>query len=163
MAEPEPDPQPNLTAAERQIFADIAEHGVHIVHVPASDGAPEYAYTLGLWHTYQHPEVLVLGLAPEVASDLLEGLTDEIDAGRAFAAGAKCEGLVAHYPVWFGVVTAAQVQQWLPRVGWIYDGAEVACVQLVYPDKQGRWPWQDDVRDGFRALQPVLERQNPTG
>jgi len=28
----------------------------------------------------------------------------------------------------------------------------------VWPDKQGRWPWQDDVRSGFSALQPLLDR-----
>jgi hypothetical protein len=34
-------------------------------------------------------------------------------------------------------------------------------VQLVWPDKQGRWPWQDDVRRGFAALQPLLDRLPP--
>jgi hypothetical protein len=44
---------------------------------------------------------------------------------------------------------------------WAYEGDGFDAVQLVWPDKQGRWPWQDDVRDGFRALQPVLERLPP--
>ena len=37
-----------------------------------------------------------------------------------------------------------------------YDGEDFACVQLVWPDKQGRWPWDAAVREGFVAMQPVL-------
>jgi hypothetical protein len=29
-------------------------------------------------------------------------------------------------------------------------------VQLVWPDKEKRWPWQDGVRQGFRDVQPLL-------
>ncbi len=151
-------PTPALTAAERQILADIAENGVHIANVAEGEGRPEYSYTVGLWHTYRHAELLVVGLADEVAADLLNQAVDAIDAGRAFAAGERHEGLVNHYPVHFGAVAAVQAQQWLPVVAWAYERGDVACLQLVYPDKQGRWPWQADVREGFRAVQPVLER-----
>ena len=41
---------------------------------------------------------------------------------------------------------------------WAYEGADFPCVQLVWPDKQGRWPWDPSSRDGFRGLQPVLGR-----
>ncbi len=151
-------PTDAMSAAERQIFADIAANGVHIVHVAAIDDAPLFSFTIGLWATFAQPEVLVIGLPPEIAADLLDNVADEVDGGRKFAAGEKHEGLVQGYPVYFGAIAAAQAQQWLAAMCWAYERADVPCVQLVYPDKQGRWPWQPDVRDGFRAVQPVLER-----
>ncbi|MCK5944935.1 MAG: DUF4262 domain-containing protein, partial [Planctomycetes bacterium] len=37
-----------------------------------------------------------------------------------------------------------------------YQDEPFDCVQLVWPDKEKRWPWQDGVRQGFRDVQPLL-------
>ena len=79
-------------------------------------------------------------------------------AQRAVERAQQHGGLVRDYPVRLLRVNDAQAAQWLPLVGWAYERSDVPCLQLVYPDKQGRWPWQPDVRDGFRRIQPVLER-----
>ncbi len=94
----------------------------------------------------------------DVAAELLDGLVDEVDGGLQLAAGAQIDGLVRHYPVRLLAVPPALAAAWMPLVGWAYDGKQVPCLQLVYPDQQGRWPWQSDVRQGFAATQPVLER-----
>ena len=44
---------------------------------------------------------------------------------------------------------------------WAYEGDSFPCVQMVWPDKQGRWPWDAGVREGFAASQPVLGRKAP--
>lgn len=31
------------------------------------------------------------------------------------------------------------------------------AVQMIYPDRHGRWPWDEGVSDAFRHQQPVLE------
>jgi len=149
---------PVATPAEQRLFADIAEHGVHIVHEAEHGERPVFAYTVGMWHSFGQPEIIVIGLPREVAQDLLDNLADEVDGGRRFGAGEQHGGLVRDYPVRLLRVNDAQAAQWLPLVGWAYERSDVPCLQLVYPDKQGRWPWQPDVRDGFRRIQPVLER-----
>ena len=49
----------------------------------------------------------------------------------------------------------------LQKACWAYEGEEFPVVQLVWPDKQGRWPWEDGVRAGFRDAQPVLAMRPP--
>jgi len=147
-----------MTQAQRAVLADIASNGLHIAHEAERGERPQYAYTVGMGHSFGQPEVLVIGLPREVAQDLLDNLADEADGGRTFAAGEQHDGLVRGYPVRLLRVSGDQAAQWLPLVGWAYERADVPCLQLVYPDRQGRWPWQPDVRDGFRRIQPVLER-----
>src|SRR5262245_59381089 len=151
-------PDDGMTEAQRARLADIASNGVHIAHEAERGERPPYAYTVGMRHSFGEPEVLVIGLPRGVAQDLLDNVADEANGGRMFAAGEQLDGLVQGYPVRLLAVSDAQQVQWLPLVGWAYERGDVPCLQLVYPDKQGRWPWQPDVRDGFRRIQPVLER-----
>ncbi|MFL5577733.1 MAG: DUF4262 domain-containing protein [Gemmatimonadaceae bacterium] len=39
---------------------------------------------------------------------------------------------------------------------WFYGGDDFPVLQVVYPDRTGRYPWEDGVAEGFRAVQPVL-------
>jgi hypothetical protein len=145
------------TPEQKQILADIVALGAHIAHVPEGDEWPEHSYTAGLTTTFGHPELILFGLEAEAAEALLDALIDEIDEGKRFAAGSEHEGLLRHYPVRMHAVPAELVERVLPRAHWASGGVATA-LQVVWPDKQGRWPWQDDVREGFAELQPVLDR-----
>jgi len=138
---------------------DDLDDGLHLIHVEASDQHPAYSFTYGLWRAFKHPEVAVFGLEPETADDLLQAIADDVEDGQRFAAGETRDGIVHGYPVWFGRVGAQQVRALLEGFDGPLGAADVTMLQVVYPDRQGRWPWQEDVRVGFRALQPVLERE----
>lgn len=150
-----------LSAVERQALEDIAEYGVHIVHVPDSDSGPGFSFTIGLWHQFGQPEVIAFGLPEEVAHELLNAIADEADDGRTFRDGEKHDELLVGYPVRFVAVPPDARASYFGLAEWAYAGEPFECVQLVWPDKQGRWPWDDAVRDGFRTGQPVLGRQAP--
>lgn len=150
----------DLQAAERKLFDDIEEYGVHIVHVPEEDDAPGFSFTVGLWHTFEQPEVVVFGLAEEVAHDLLNALADDAAEDKKFLADTRHDGVLVGYPVRFIAVPKAQYDDYLGSAVWAYEGDDFPCVQLVWPDKQGRWPWEAGVREGFAAAQPVLGRMS---
>ncbi len=146
-----------LTPEQKQILVDIAEVGVHIVHVQKSAAWPLHSYSVGLTHSFQQPEVIVFGLPADAATSLIDSVADEAGDGRRFEPGSQHDGLLHNYPVRFATVSSARVAELMPKAAWA-NGGDVAAVQLVWPDKQGRWPWQDDVREKFAGLQPVLER-----
>lgn len=157
MSEPDKADSP----AAQQILADIAERGLHVVVVPESGERPAYAYSIGLWDSFEQPEVIVFGLPAESATDLLEAVADAADEGRPCVAGSQHQDLLQGYPVRFVAVPAHLHAKYLPRACELYAGAPFPVVQLVWPDKQGRWPWHEGVRQGFRELQPLLDRLPP--
>lgn len=151
-----------LTEDERKILDDVEQHGLHIVTVPEDEEGPGFAFSVGLWENFEHPEVILFGLPPDVAIDLLNGLADEVDDGKQFVDGTKHDGLLANYPVRFVAVPREQYRDFLGTARWAYESDDFPAVQLVWPDKQGRWPWDAGVREAFRELQPVLGRKDAT-
>ena len=155
-------PADDHSPAQRRLLAEVAEQGLHVVHVAGGNGASAHSYSVGLWHHFAQPEVIVFGLDAAIANELLELVADEADAGRPCAAGSARADLLRGYPVRFLAVPPPLVARYLPLAHWAYSGADFQAVQFVWPDKQGRWPWQDDVRSGFAALQPLLDRLPPS-
>jgi hypothetical protein len=152
----------DLSPAERQLLDAVETAGVHVVHVPrgGSPGgtATDCSYSVGLWESFQQPEVVVFGLPAEVAGELIELIADEADEGHHFLDGTRHEGLLQEYPVRFVEVPKSHYAGSLAAACWAYEGDGFPAVQLVWPDKQGRWPWDPAAREGFAASQPVLGR-----
>ena len=151
----------DLSPAELRLLDDVEEQGVHVVHVPAAGEQPGHSYSVGLWESFGQPEVLVFGLPEDIALDLINVVADEADQGTQFAAGTRHAGLLQDYPVSLLDVPKALHGAFLQKACWAYEGEEFPVVQLVWPDKQGRWPWEDGVRAGFRDAQPVLAMRPP--
>jgi hypothetical protein len=148
----------DLPPPDAKLFDDIDEYGVHIVHVPEDDDDPAYSFTVGLWHSFEQPEVVVFGLPEPVAHELLNSLADECSEDRKFLPDSRHDGVLVGYPVRFVAVPKQHYDGYLGSAVWAYEGDEFPCVQLVWPDKQGRWPWDNGVREGFADSQPVLGR-----
>lgn len=151
----------SMPPSELRVLADIDEHGVHIVHVPEDAHGPGHSFTIGMPYSFDHPELIVFGMPPEIAQDLLNAVADEAADGTRFAADGQHDDLLQGYPVKFFDVPKGWYRQFLATALWAHEGDDFACLQLVWPDKQGRWPWHDDVRDGFAQMQPVLSRREP--
>lgn len=149
-----------LLPPDRQLLDDVDEYGVHIVHVPENDdGEPGFSFTVGLWHSFEQPEIVVFGLPEEVAHDLLNSIADEAAEDKKFLSDTRHEELLVGYAVRFVAVPKERYGDYLGSAMWAYEGADFPCVQLVWPDKQGRWPWEPGVREGFAESQPVLGRR----
>jgi hypothetical protein len=150
------EPSDDLSPQEKKVLSDVAEEGVHVVHVPAPADGAAFSATIGLWYQFEQPEVIVFGLPEEVAEDLLNAVTDAIDEGKRFKHGENHSDLLVGYPVRFLDVPADKVANYMDTAKWAYAGAEFPVMQLVWPDKQHRWPWQEGVRQLFREGQPII-------
>ena len=150
-------PDPSLTEAGAAVLRDIEEQGVHLVHVEPEEGeGPAYSYTVGLTHTYGHPEVLVIGLSGEVAQELLDVVSDQVAGGLKLEGGRLHDGVVDGYPVVCLPLNGAAIDGYLGVALWAYQNEEFDAVQLVYPDKMGRWPWTEGTQKAFVSNQPVV-------
>ena len=76
-----------LDEHDRRLLEDIDEHGWHCVTIPAEGDCEGWCFSVGLWHTLQHPEIAVFGCQPETAHGMLWAVVDEIRGGRQFLDG----------------------------------------------------------------------------
>ena len=148
--------EPEERDAEEQCERDIQSCGLHVLKVTGDDEWPEFAYTVGLFHTFNHPEVIVLGLPGETAHVILNDLADAIRSGKRFAAGDQTEDLLENYACKFLAVPPAQVAAHFGWALWYYGDNTFPALQPVYPDREHRWPGDEGVAAGFLRQQPVL-------
>ncbi len=67
---------------EQKVLSDIAEYDWHCMHVIEDDGQPPWSFTIGLYDTWQHPELIVVGRSRATAHEMLSAIAGEIEDGR---------------------------------------------------------------------------------
>ena len=148
---------------EEKLVGDVTAHGWHVVKVAEDDQGPGFTYTVGLWQSFRHPEVILVGLPGETAHVILNDLGEAVRRGEHFEAGTESEVFLEGYPVTFRPVPEDRQWPYFGFARWFYDGGAFPALQLVFPDREHRWPWQDGVAAGFRAQQPVIADEEIPG
>jgi hypothetical protein len=112
----------------------------------------EFAYTVGLWTTQNHPELVLVG-AWAHSHATLAAAVHLIEAGAGFRPGDYSSEVLEEYPVRFGAVSNEQAVGLLTYADWANQRQPFKALQLIVPDAAGRWP--DEVGYDSHA-QPLL-------
>ena len=67
---------------DRQLLADVEQHGLHVIGVEEDEEGPGFAYSIGLYHSFDHPEVIVFGLPVRVMHPIINGIGEQVRAGK---------------------------------------------------------------------------------
>ncbi|HEY4216446.1 MAG TPA: DUF4262 domain-containing protein [Gemmatimonadaceae bacterium] len=148
---------PKKRAGEEKCLADVAEHGLHVLRIFGDAEWPAFAYSVGLFQNFQIPEIIIVGLDPDLSHIILNALATRARGGERFQVGDMLEGLIDGFPV---VLRSVRDEMIEPHFGWdlwFYDRQEFPTAQLVWPTTSGTWPWDANASDEFRALQPLLD------
>lgn len=142
------------------------EHGWAVTHVAPTEAEADemapWAYSSGFLERFNHPEFVVCGLSQEIRHWLVNELGRRIQGGAAYAPGDDVDELLEgdyicqvrsidprHYPEHFGR------GQRLSSVFGIANAYTV--LQLVWPNKSGKYPDQVEDEASFRSYQPILD------
>lgn len=148
-------PDAALDAHERNFVSNIRKHGWVGTGVAAEAGFAGFSYTTGFWVTLGVPEIIVFSLSRETAHAVLWDLFNEMKAGKRQPVRAPTRVFGNSDGVFFPV----NRQRYADHLGWsrwFYGNDDFPCWQLVWPDKDGRFPWQPGVDEAVRADQPDL-------
>lgn len=150
---PLPAPQDD---GDRKLLADVQEHGWHVIGVEAGEEGPGFAYSIGMFHTFRHPEIIVFGLAVKVMHPIINTIGEQVRKGCQFEHLDEAGDVVEGYNVCFRTVEKKHYREYLGYARWFYQGDNFPVLQCVWPDKQHRYPWHADFAENLAARQPVL-------
>ena len=143
--------------SDRKLLEDVEQFGWHACLIPEDEEGPGFAFTVGLLYSYGHPELLALGLSLEASHGLLSAAVERIQAGEELSEG-PVSGLVEGFELYSAPIDAGYLREYLGYALWFYKslGTPIPALQLVWPDKTGRFPWQPAHDQSLSGLQPVL-------
>ena len=123
---------------------------------------PPFAYTVGLQETFDWPELLCYGLPLDTMAALLNGAVDELRSREA----APTNGLALHdvvegFQCGLAPVAPRHHKEHLGFAIWFArykerDPDSLICMQLLWPDRNGKLPGDPGCSPDVKRLQPLL-------
>ena len=145
-----------LDPHETKFVGDIRKHGWIHTSVFADDKGPGFTFTTGFWLTLAFPEILVFSMKKEQAHDIYWHMFRQIRNGHVFELAKPIGNVLVDLDVVLIPLPAHQLREYCGWSRWFYGGDAFQCVQLVWPDAKGFFPWQPGADPSFANSQPDL-------
>lgn len=151
---PEHDLEPRQT-----LLADIEKFGCHLTLIEADNYLPGFVYSIGLYKNYGHPEIICFGLKTNVMGAIINHAHDLVKNGESLTPSRLYDDFLEGYAIQFVEVDKAFYAEYLGYAGWFYEMSfDFPVLQLVWPDKQNNFPWDENFNPDWRFRQPLLDR-----
>ena len=138
------------------IAADIRAVGWSVSAVLGDEIAPPWAYTVGLWLSHQGPELTMFGLPVEHLTTILNSMGDRMANGALIEAGDRADGICPCSLAIRPVHASWRTTSLFAISDRYYGYVRPACLQVVWPDRRGRYPGDRGFQARYEGRQPML-------
>lgn len=129
------------------ISHNIERFGLHVQAVfPTDEGEPGWAYSIGLFHTYGHPELVTSGLPPRTAGQCFNEIGRRAAKGLKLADGSQLDDLLTS-TVAFKAIPPDLFGDEVGLATRFYGKVAYPLLQLVWQDVEHRFPWEQGYCD----------------
>lgn len=141
--------------SERQLLDDVAEYGWHCIHIMEEGEQVGYSFTVGMYQTFGHPELIIFGLSSRVSHQILSIFADAAQAGTPLDLSQPTDALIDHYSCCFAEVPLSEYYEHVGFARWYYQETTFRFTRLCGRPSPACFPGTP-VSAEFRAAQPVL-------
>jgi hypothetical protein len=147
-----------LPEADQQFLAKIETFGWNVTKVFKNKGdvGPDWAYSTGLFSSYQHPEIAIFGLDLDNMHKIINNIGDEIKKGARFEPETEYQEIFSRCGCQFRPVLSRYINDRFGWAIWFYEGDPFPVLQCFWPDKQGKYPWEAGCSEFVISAQPLL-------
>jgi hypothetical protein len=150
---PKPDEE-----SDHKLIRDVIEHKCHLIVIPPDEHGPGYVFSIGLYLHFEHPEFVLFGLDYQTAGTAINEISALVQQGRRFQHKDVLDEIFQNVSVMLVEVDPKFYRDVLGTALWFYRsvGRDFPVLQIVWPDKRGRFPWDADFDQRAREKQPIL-------
>jgi hypothetical protein len=146
---------------DEKVLADVEEYGWHVVKIVETNDAPGWAFSIGLYRKFNHPEVVVFGLTTELSHSLINTIGENVRAGKIFKIDAEYPDLIDAYNCIIKPVNSIWYKHFLGYANWFYKSENYPALQCIWPDRNGRYPGEPEFNPNWLWAQPLLFHEDP--
>jgi hypothetical protein len=144
-----------LAPDEIKVVENIEKYGSHVVQISLSNFVPGWSFTIGLYELLRQPEVIVIGLKPDLAISVLNEIARRMREGR-FQPETRASDLMGNVECEFRLIERKWLRQTMGYAVWFYGDDNFPAIQCIYPDMNNKLPWEQGFDKSWRDRQPLL-------
>lgn len=141
-----------------QTKSDIEKFGLSVVVIEATDYLPSFAYSIGLWQKFRHPELICFGLRIQTLHSILNDVADFVKSGEVIQVGKTYDNIFENAKATFLNVDKRNLSDYFGTAIDFYNSKDFPALQLVWTDRKDKFPWDTDFEEDFLYKQPLLDR-----
>jgi hypothetical protein len=142
--------------AEQKFVTNIRELGWFRTGVFAEADLPKFSYTTGFWVNTQKPEIIMFSMNDTVVHQIFMDLFRNAKADRCLPIGKQTGDVFGNFAAYTFPVAKRYYPDYLGWSRWFYAGDDFPCLQVVWPDRAGLFPWEREFDSAFASSQPDL-------
>ena len=137
---------------------NIDKFGLQVITVTTTGYSQPFAYSIGLWETYKHPEILCFGLPADLAHAIINDVAKLIKEGGKFETDQDYTGIFRASRAAFLSVDKRNMEDYFGVALEYYKEIKFEALQLIWTDRNNKFPWEENFEEEFLYKQPLLDR-----
>jgi len=143
---------------DQKTNSNIEKYGLTVIAVSETEYLPSFAYSIGLWKNFKHPEVISFGLTTETLHSIINIAGDLVKAGRAIRTNKTYTDFFETGRTEFLKVDRRNIGDYFGYAIDFYNTIDFPALQLVWTDRNDKFPWDKEFQEEFIYKQPLLDR-----
>lgn len=145
-----------MDKGDKKLLDDIDEFGWHVLKVLEDDNGPGFCYSVGLFKTFGHPEIIIVGLKLDLAHTLINNIGHDIKNGIKYQSGQFYTDILDNFKCLMIEVSKKHYKEYVGYGLWYYKDDNFPLLQCIYPTVKGVYPWDKNWPADIVDLQPIL-------
>jgi hypothetical protein len=137
---------------------NIDKFGFQVITVTSTNYSPSFAYSIGLTKTYNHPEIICFGLPTDLSHDIINDVAEIIKNGENIKCGKIYLEIFKNSRATFLEVDKRNIPDYFGAGLNYYEKEEFNALQLIWTDRNDKFPWEENFEEEFLYKQPLLDR-----
>jgi hypothetical protein len=137
---------------------DIEKYGLTVIMIEATDYLPSFAYSIGLWEKYKHPEIISFGLTLKTLHAIINDVAELVKGGQKIEIKRNYPDIFNNGRAEFINVDQRNLSDYFGYAIDFYSSGEFPALQLIWTDRNNKFPWERNFEEEFIYKQPLLDR-----
>ena len=136
----------------------IENYGLSVVMIEATDYLPSFAYSVGLKEVYRHPEIIAFGLRTQLLHQIINDVVEIIKKEGAINPNREYNNIFQDSRAKFLKIDNRNMEDYFGVAIKYYKTTKIEGLQLVWTDRNNKFPWESGFEEEFKFKQPLLDR-----
>lgn len=136
----------------------IKKYGLSVTMIESTKYFSSFAYSIGLQETFNHPEIICFGLNTKLLHEIINDVSDIIKREGSINSDKDYNNIFKSSRAKFLQVDERNIEDYFGVAIRYYDSKKINALQLIWPDRNDKFPWELNFEERFKFIQPLLDR-----